>query len=78
MTLKLRLGPVPKMPQVRVTITLSAELKASLDRYAEIHALSTGESHGIVQLIPYMLQAFITNDRAFVAATRGTKASFDA
>jgi hypothetical protein len=74
MNIKLRLGPVPTVPQVRITITLTAELSAALDRYAKMHAQSTGESHAVPQLIPYMLRAFITSDRAFAAASRASKA----
>lgn len=35
---KLRLGPLPKSEPVKLTVTLSAELKATLDRYAALHS----------------------------------------
>lgn len=65
MTTKLKLGPLPKAQPVKITITVSAELKATLDRYAELHSASNGEKNDIVRLIPYMLQAFIDADRGF-------------
>jgi len=68
MTTKLRLGPVPKAQHVRITITVTAELKDTLDRYAELHSASNGEKNDVSRLIPYMLEAFIANDRGFKAA----------
>jgi hypothetical protein len=65
MTAKLRLGPVPKAQPVKITITVSAELKELLDRYAEIHSQSTGEKNGAARLIPFMLEAFMARDRGF-------------
>ena len=65
MNRKLKLGPLPKATPIKLTITLSAELKSTLDRYAEVHAASTGETNDIERLIPYMLEAFVSSDRAF-------------
>jgi hypothetical protein len=39
--MKLRLGPLPDAGTVKLTITLSAPLKAQLDRYAEMHSASS-------------------------------------
>ena len=72
MTAKLRLGPVPKAQPVKLTITLSAELKATLDRYAEVHSQSNGEKNDVERLIPFMLEAFIASDREFKRAGRRT------
>ena len=65
MNTKLKLGPVPKATPVKLTITLSTELKATLDHYAEVHSASTGETNEVERLIPYMLEAFVSSDRAF-------------
>jgi hypothetical protein len=70
MTNKLRLGPVPKAQQVKITVTVSAELKETLDRYAAVHSAATGEHNDIERLIPYMLEAFVANDRGFKATRR--------
>ena len=35
---RLSLGPIPKPDAVKLTIALSAELKAQLDAYAQVHA----------------------------------------
>lgn len=62
---KLRLGPLPKMEPVKLTVTLSAELKATLDRYAALHAQTYGERVDAAALVPYMLDAFMARDRGF-------------
>jgi hypothetical protein len=72
MTAKLRLGPVPKATPVKLTLTLSAELKATLDRYAEVHSQSTGEQNNVERLIPFMLEAFMASDRGFRSSRRSS------
>ena len=62
---KLRLGPLPKTESVRLTITLSAAVKADLDRYAELYAREYGEPVDTIALVPHMLATFMERDRAF-------------
>ena len=64
-TNKLRLGPLPKAETVKLTISLSTNLKTMLDRYAALHAQVYGESVDGVALIPHMLEAFMVRDREF-------------
>lgn len=64
-TAKLRLGPLPKSEAVKLTVTLSAELKATLDRYATLHAQTYGERVDAAALVPHMLEAFMARDRGF-------------
>jgi hypothetical protein len=67
-TSKLRLGPMPKIETVKVTIALSTVLKADLERYAALHTQAYGEPVDAAALIPHMLEAFITRDRGFKRA----------
>ncbi|MDP9962974.1 hypothetical protein J2W37_000680 [Variovorax paradoxus] len=69
-TAKLRLGPLPKSEPVKLTVTLSAELKATLDRYASLHAQTYGERVDAAVLVPHMLEAFMARDRGFRSARR--------
>jgi hypothetical protein len=69
-TAKLRLGPLPKGEPVKLTVTLSAELKATLDRYAALHAQTYGERVDAAALVPHMLEAFMARDRVFRRARR--------
>ncbi len=62
---KLRLGPLPKTETFKLTITLTAALKADLERYAALHARTYGEPVDAATLIPHMLEAFIARDRGF-------------
>ena len=65
MTEKLRLGPLPKTETVRLTLTLSAAVKADLDRYAELYSTAYGEAVDASALAPHMLAAFMERDRGF-------------
>lgn len=61
---RLSLGALPRAESVKLTITVSVDLKAQLDAYAEAHS----RLHGPVEtvgLIPHMLAAFIARDRGF-------------
>lgn len=65
MTTKLRLGPLPKQQTVKVTVSLSAALKADLERYATMHSQAYGEQVDAATLVPHMLAWFLKNDRGF-------------
>lgn len=62
---RLSLGPIPRPDAVKLTITLSAELKAQLDAYAEVHGRMHQAPVDAAALIPHMLAAFISRDRTF-------------
>lgn len=62
---KLRLGPLPKSTTVKLTVTISSDLKAMLDRYAAQHSQTYGEPVDAASLVPHMLGAFMARDRAF-------------
>ena len=66
---KLRLGPLPKTEVVKLTIAVSVDVKASLDRYADLHSQLHGEKVDAAGLIPHMLAAFIEHDRGFKSLT---------
>lgn len=72
---KLSLGAIPKPDTVKIALTLSAELKAQLDVYAEMHSNVYGVPVDAAGLIPYMLKAFVSRDRAFKTLTRDMRAS---
>lgn len=61
----LKLGPLPKVETVRVTVTLPKPLKDALDLYADEHG-RLYEPVEAAALIPHMLEAFIRSDRAFM------------
>jgi hypothetical protein len=73
-TSKLRLGPLPKAETTRLTVTLPADLKRRLERYAQLHSQAHGELVDAAALIPHMLDAFITRDREFIKRSRTSDA----
>lgn len=66
-TNKLRLGPLPRTEMAKLTVSIPADLKSSLDRYASLHSQVHGEDVDAVVLIPHMLAAFMNRDRGFRA-----------
>ncbi|MBV6871764.1 DUF2274 domain-containing protein [Xanthomonas euvesicatoria] len=71
-TKKLRLGPLPKTENVKLTFACPASLKADLDRYAALHAQEHGEAADAATLIPHMLEAFMAGDRGFKRGGQAT------
>ena len=67
---KLRLGPLPKTDTVKLTVVVTSELQANLERYAALHAQSYDETVDVAILVPHMLQAFMARDRGFQALRR--------
>jgi hypothetical protein len=63
--MKLKIGPLPNPEKVKILVQISVELKASLDKYAEVHSQLGGRRVDAVTLIPHMLQSFIDRDRGF-------------
>jgi len=61
---------LPKADTVKISVSLSVELKGLLDRYAELHARTWGEPVETATLIPHMLAAFVERDRAFQSSIR--------
>ena len=74
-TRKLRLGPLPKTENVKLTFACPVSLKATLDRYAALHAQTYGEAVDAVTLIPHMLEAFMVGGRGFRRARVGARNS---
>ena len=63
---KLRLGPLPKTDMVKLTVTVTADLKAQLDAYAEVYS-RVHTPTDVLTLVPHMIAAFIERDRGFKA-----------
>jgi hypothetical protein len=74
LTKKLSLGPVPKAEFVKFTISVSAELRQTLDRYAALHSELHGAPVDATTLAPLMLESFMARDKGF-RATRTGRAS---
>ena len=75
MTRKLSLGPVPKAETVKLTVTITVQLRADLDRYAALHSELHGTVVGAATLAPLMLETFIARVKGFRAERPGRTGS---
>lgn len=62
---KLKLAKLPDRTPVKLTLTISPELNSSLIQYAGYYEKSYGQKENVVELVPYMLQAFLESDKGF-------------
>lgn len=72
----LSLGPIPKIEQIRLAITLPEPLKADLDRYAELYERTYGDKVDGAALIPHIVAAFLARDREFKKFSKDVKCFF--
>ena len=67
---ELKLAKLPDRTPVKVTISLGADLHQNLKVYADLYAETYGSEEQIVDLIPFMLEAFLFSDKGFAKGTR--------
>ncbi|WEK45202.1 MAG: DUF2274 domain-containing protein [Candidatus Andeanibacterium colombiense] len=65
---ELKLGKLPDRTPVKLAITITPDLEASLRAYAVIYAQTYGVEEPIAELVPAMLTAFLESDRGFTRA----------
>lgn len=66
----LKLAKLPDRTPVKLTITLGAELHQTLKEYASAYQRAYGTDEQVVDLIPFMLEAFMAGDKGFSRASR--------
>jgi len=66
----LKLQPLPDRVPVKLTITLSPDLKKALDDYAKLYARTYGAEEPVAELVPFMLEGFLKGDTAFKKARK--------
>lgn len=66
----LKLAKLPDRTPTRITITVSADLNQALCDYQKLYAATYDTTEKIADLIPFMLEAFLDSDRAFVKARK--------
>jgi len=72
--MELKLAKLPDRTPVKIPVTVSPELSASLRHYASYYEKIYGQKESVAALIPYMLQSFIDGDKAFAKALKGEEA----
>lgn len=66
----LKLQPLPDRVPVKLTITLSPDLKKALDDYAKLYARTYGAEEPVAELVPFMIEGFLKGDSAFRKARK--------
>lgn len=66
----LKLGQLPERSPSKITITVSPELKAALDDYAEIYRRTYDQKETVAELVPFMLDSFVNTDVGFKRARK--------
>ncbi|WP_260582446.1 DUF2274 domain-containing protein [Sphingopyxis sp. PET50] len=61
----LKLPKLPDRAPTKLTISVMPDLHCALLDYAAVYADAYGEQAHVSDLIPYMLSAFLDNDRSF-------------
>jgi hypothetical protein len=61
----LKLPKLPDRAPVKVSISLRPDLNKRLQIYTEFYNETYGEAESLVELIPYMLEQFLSTDREF-------------
>jgi len=71
---ELKLARLPDRKPAKITITVKPELKHALQAYADAYREAYGEEETVVDLIPYMIEAFLSADRGFAKARKNGSA----
>lgn len=69
-TPKLRIGKLPDLTPVKLSITLDPDTHACLEDYAAIYTESYGEKVKPTELVPSMILAFLASDVGFKKARK--------
>ena len=70
---KLRIGKLPDLTPVKMTIQVDPELHQLLEDYAQIYNESYEASIGSAALVPSMLVGFLASDSGFKKARKELK-----
>jgi hypothetical protein len=66
----MKLSKLPDRPPVKLSTTLTPTFSARLRDYADFYADTYGTREEVVDLVPFMLEAFLDGDADFTRASR--------
>lgn len=69
----LRIGKLPDMTPVKMTLSLDREVYQMLEDYARIYGESYGETIRPAELAPSMIAGFLASDNGFRRARKALK-----
>jgi len=61
----LKLPKLPDRNPVKITITAMPDLSEALNAYADAYEAAYGRRESVSDLIPFMLDSFLSSDRSF-------------
>ena len=67
---ELKLGKLPDRTPVKISFAASPELSQALQDYAAVYRATYGHAEAVAELVPFMLEAFLENDRGFAKARK--------
>ena len=67
---ELKLGRLPDRTPVKISFAASPELNQALQAYAAVYRATYGQAEAVAELIPFMLEALLKSDKAFLRANR--------
>jgi hypothetical protein len=66
----LKLPRLPDRSPVKLTITLTSDQNQALKDYASLYERTYGTAEAVHDLVPFIIEAFLASDRAFVRESR--------
>jgi hypothetical protein len=66
----LRIGKLPDLTPVKMTVSLDREVHELLEDYARIYGESYGEAVKPADLVPFMVSGFLATDNGFKRARK--------
>ena len=69
----LRIGKLPDLTPVKLTVSLEPEVHKMLEEYAQIYTDSYGETVKPTELIPSMIAGFLATDNGFKRARKALR-----
>ncbi len=69
----LRIGKLPDLTPVKLTVSLEPEVHQMLEDYARIYGDSYGETVKPGELVPFMISGFLATDNGFKRARKALK-----
>ena len=66
----IKLQRLPDRTPVKMTIAVSPELARALNDYSDFYARCYGQAEPVAELIPAMLEAFLSGDREFARSRK--------
>jgi len=71
----LRIGKLPDLTPVKLTVSLEPEVHKMLEDYARIYSDSYGEAVKPSELVPSMIAGFLASDNGFKRARKALASS---